>query len=104
MCAVFTVIQKKMPQRVRPLLPIDLLNLIGSFLGDARYSLEMRLTPHTHQLSTIMYEVPRKNIPKQVFQAFPALQLGNRYRYYGMNRNGVHNWQVFLDDGEIVFY
>ena len=76
---------------------IDLLNLIGSYLGDARYQVVFQFTPITRQLSKVMFSVPRKNLPKHVFKDFPNRTI--RRRYFGSSVI-----QVFWERDDWVFY
>jgi hypothetical protein len=62
-------------------LHIDLVNVIGDFLGDCRYKLVFHQTPMTRILSRQIAVVPRKNLPLIITDTFPKTKQNIIYRY-----------------------
>jgi hypothetical protein len=62
-------------------LHLDLINLIGEFLGDCRYKLVFHETPKRRLLSQQIAVVPRKNVDPLILHTFPKLRRKTIYRY-----------------------
>ena len=62
-------------------LNIDLINVIGEFLGDCRYKLVFHDTPKTRELSQQIAVVPRENVHPTILKTFPCLKRKTIYRY-----------------------
>ena len=79
-------------------LNIDLINVIGEFLGDSRYKLSFHDTPKTRELSQQIAVVPRKNLHPIIIDTFPRLKKKTIYRYM------FYAAQIFYEPKQECFF